>query len=329
MFAHKIISVAAQKNLIGLLILLLLLLSSGNIAARTLKNSQIIGVITLPAEYSKYIKSVVIAWSRKGEIFFLNKELNKNHSLKLDRLRIKDVVLGDKKLLVSGSTTTRDGKSLQNILLIDLLATKVVDEWSTSEHKIFSIAFRDKQPLMINYKGDLIELGINGLFNKIESLPKNSFYIPVADGAPIICTSQDIMDKDSKPSACGRSGHSKWLKMGQWLGTMKPFMCGGYLIEPGQGRTKQTKNQIVVRDIQDGAIKKHKDLPKLILVKCAENKLIYAAHHIFVADLPGLKTLSEESCGNQRVKDLALVGDSLICINRSLNIRKQQVSLQK
>jgi len=327
MFAYNNTSVTAQKILISLLFLLFVSFSPGSFAASSLKNSQIIGVLTLPAEYSKYIKSVVVAWSRKGEIFFLNRELKKNHSLKLERLRIKDVVLGDKKLLVSGSKTTRDGKSLQNILLIDLLSTKVVDEWSSAEQKIFSISFREKQPLMINYKGDLIELGANGKFDKIQSLPKNSFYIPVSDGAPIICTSQDIMQKDSKPSACGRGGHNNWSKMGQWLGTMKPFMCGGYLIEPGQSRTKQTKNQIVVRDIQDGSIKKHKDLPKLILVKCAENKLVYAAHHIFVADLPDLKTLSEENCGNQRVKDLALVGDALICINRSLKIRKQQVSL--
>ncbi len=323
MFIHKKNHETAQKILVGLL---LLLFASNALAADKLKNAKIIGVLTLPTEYTKYIKSVVVAWSRKGEIFFLNKELKKNHSLKLDRLRIKNVVLGDKKLLISGSASTRNGKSVQKVLLVDLLASKVVDEWSTSEYKIYSIAFKDNQPVMINYKGDLIALKDSGKFDIIKNLPKYSFYISVANDTAVICTSKNIMDKKSNPSSCSRNGQYQWMKMGQWLGTMPPFMCGGFLIEPSQGRTKEMKNQIVVRDIKDGSIKKQKNLPKLISAKCAGDKLVYAAKHIYIASLPELDTLSEESCGNQRVKDLALVGDALICINRSLKIRKKQIS---
>ncbi len=271
------------------------------------------GVLAISSNNSDAIAG--LAWKQDGTLTFFDAAYKPVKKFKLKTESISNITQYPQGILITATSTGTNNSPLFQVIDISN-SGEVQHTWENSKELYWSAAYDNGHYLATTDTGNLLELKPDDTSNIVDKYPETSIYISVPGEDHITCTSPNLTKLHASPAKCFRRGTHQWEAVGEWRNVLRPFMCGGYLIEGTNQWHPGKPAQLLVRDIQTGKPVTQKPLGKLEAAGCADGKIVYIDTKVTVANAANLETQSTSDCGAPKPQSATLVNGKVVCINQ-------------
>jgi hypothetical protein len=132
--------------------------------------------------------------------------------------------------------------------------------------------------------------------------------LATSEGAPIFCAPTNFTKERNHAPYCQALEGAKWKAQGAWRRT--PFVCGGYLVEPG------FQPEVVIRRVSDGVEVGRGPRPREAALACGRgDQLLIGTTTIEARHLPGLAVDWRRSVEGGPIAALAAAGEDVVTVS--------------
>jgi hypothetical protein len=271
------------------------------------------GVLAIPANNSDEIAG--LTWKHDGTLTFFNTTFKPVKKIKLKTESISNITQYPKGILITATAHSTNNDPLFQVIDVSN-SGEVQHTWENTKELYWSAASDNERYFATTDTGKLLQLMPDGASIIVDKYPETSIYISVPGGDPIICITPNLTKLHSSPAKCLRRGKHQWEAVGEWRDVLRPFICGGYLVEGTNQWYPDKPAQLLVRNIQTGKPVTQKQLGKLEAAACTDGKIVYIDTKVTVANVTNLDVESTSDCGAPHPKSATLINDKVVCINQ-------------